>query len=185
MKPLGKDDHLDVTRARVPIWNPSFVKSNLPRVCRNSSDMVKVSHCENEQVRKLCHTNGEKAAKSGAIGSDGASNKNKTKCLIKKADKGRQNSPVNLNIVLSVFARLESETQWNNEKEVKLALQSMLEMTLKPRFELEWGLATKDQQSVGLQLFDKINANLSQKDAETILLIESVSSKIRQGWFNL
>ena len=185
MKPLGKDDHLNVTRARVPIWNPSFVKSNLPRVCRNSSDTTKVSRCEDEQVRELCHTNGEKAAKSGAIGSDGASNKNKTKCLIKKADKGRQNSPVNLNIVLSVFARLKSETQWNNEKEVKLALQSMLEMTLKPRFELEWGLATKDQQSVGLQLFDKINANLSQKDAETILLIESVSSKIRQGWFNL
>ena len=133
----------------------------------------------------LCNTNDEKAAKSGPSGSDGASNKNKTKCLIKKTDKGRQNSPVNLNIVLSVFARLESETQWNNEKEVKLALQSMLEMTLKPRFELEWGLATKDQQSVGLQLFDKINAGLGQKDAETNSLIESVSSKIRQGWCNL
>ena len=92
---------------------------------------------------------------------------------------------MNLNIVLSVFARLESETQWNNEKEVKLALQSMLEMTLKPRFELEWGLATKEQQSVGLQLFEKIHANLSQKGAETNLLIERVSSKIRQGWFNL
>ena len=92
---------------------------------------------------------------------------------------------MNLNIVLSVFARLESETQWNNEKEVKLALQSMLEMTLKPRFELEWGLATKDQQYVGLQLFDKINAGLGQKDAETNSLIESVSSKIRQGWCNL
>ena len=58
-------------------------------------------------------------------------------------------------------------------------------MTLKPRFELEWGLATKDQQSVGLQLFDKINAGLGQKDAETNSLIESVSSKIRQGWCNL
>ena len=183
MKPLGKDDHLNVTRARVPIWNPSFVKSNLPRVCRNSSDTTKVSRCEDEEIRDLCHTNDEKAAKSGASGSDGASNKNKTKCLIKKADKGRQNSPVNLNIVLSVFARLESETQWNKEKEVKLALQNMWEMTLKPRFELEWGLATKEQQSIGLQLFEKINANLSQKDAETNLLVERVSSKIQQAWF--
>ena len=51
LKPLGKDDHLNVTRARVPIWNPSFVKSNLPRVCRNSSDTTKVSRCEDEQIK--------------------------------------------------------------------------------------------------------------------------------------
>ena len=70
MKPLGKDDHLNVTRTRVPIWNPSFVKSNLPRVCRNSSDTTKVSRCEDEQIKELCHTNYEKAAKSGASGSD-------------------------------------------------------------------------------------------------------------------
>ena len=84
--------------------------------------------------------------------------------------------------MILIFSSLESKTKWNDEQDVKFALKTIEEITLKPRFELEWGFATEEQHLVGIKLLEKITKNLCQKDSETNLLVENVSKQLQQSW---
>ena len=58
----------------------------------------------------------------------------------------------------------------------------MIDITRKPRFELEWGFATEQQRLVGIQLLQKIMDHSSQEDSETKSIVENLSIKLHQGW---
>ena len=88
LKPLGKDDHLNVNQSKVTIWNPSFVDSNIPRVCRTLKTTTITSHGAEEQNTQESSPKDKK---------DGASKK------ILKSGKEKANSPVNLDKVLLIF----------------------------------------------------------------------------------
>ena len=171
LKPLGKDDHLNVNRSKITIWNPSFVDSNVPRVCRTLKTTTITSHGAEEQNTQ---ESSPKDKKDGDT--DGASKK------ILKSGKEKANSPVNLDKVLLIFTSIDAKTQWNNEKDVDLALKCMIDITRKPRFELEWGFATEQQRLVGIQLLQKIMDHSSQEDSETKSIVENLSKKLHQGW---
>ena len=89
---------------------------------------------------------------------------------------------MNLNEVLLIFSSLDSKTKWDDEQDVKFALKAIEEITLKPRFELEWGFATEEQHLVGIRLLEKITKNICQKDSETNLLVENLSKQMQQSW---
>ena len=145
-------------------------------MCRTSSNQVSQ---KKQEIRELSFPNDEKATKTAPRG--GASNKKRI--LVKAvADKDKACSPVNLNEVLLIFSSLDSKTKWNDEQDVKFALKTIEEITLKPRFELEWGFATEDQHLVGIKLLEKITKNLCQKDSEANLLVENVSKQLQQSW---
>ena len=145
-------------------------------MCRTSSNQVSQ---KKQEIRELSFPNDEKATKTAPRG--GASNKKRI--LVKTvADKDKACSPVNLNEVLLIFSSLDSKTKWNDEQDVKFALKTIEEITLKPRFELEWGFATEEQHLVGINLLEKITKNLCQKDSETNLLVENLSKQMQQSW---
>ena len=145
-------------------------------MCRTSSNQVSQ---KKQEIRELSFPNGEKATKTPPRGSAS----NKKRILVKTvADKDKACSPVNLNEVLLIFSSLDSKTKWNDEQDVKFALKTIEEITLKPRFELEWGFATEEQHLVGINLLEKITKNLCQKDSETNLLVENLSKQMQQSW---
>ena len=90
---------------------------------------------------------------------------------------------MNLNEVLLAFTSLDTKTKWDNQKDVKDALNTLQEITLRPRFELEWGFATEKQHLIGMQLLQKIKNHLQQTDTETNSVVESVSKLLQQSWF--
>ena len=145
-------------------------------MCRTSSNQVSQ---KKQEIKELSCSNDEKTTKTAPRG--GASNKKRI--LVKAAaDKDKACSPVNLNEVLLIFSSLDSKTKWDDEHDVKFALKTIEEITLKPRFELEWGFATEEEHLIGMKLLEKITKNLYEKDTETNLIVENVSKQLQQSW---
>lgn len=85
----------------------------------------------------------------------------KTPPKLNSSKKRKGKGPVTSEEISRLIGKLMEETDWAKEENVKSSLQELIQLTIRPRFDLEWSLANENQRKAALDLVEKIALHLN------------------------
>lgn len=85
----------------------------------------------------------------------------KTPPKLNSSKKRKGKGPVTSEEISRLIGKLMEETEWAKEENVKSSLQELIQLTIRPRFDLEWSLANENQRKAALDLVEKIALHLN------------------------
>ena len=113
----------------------------------------KVFNSKKESMPKVCRVN--KLACQGTT--------NAPRIIKRKED---QDGPISLEAILSQFQRIRILQEKDEGQELKAFLESLQLLTQRPRFELEWSMATPTEKREAVESLKKVKSLLALEERE-------------------